>query len=193
MDAVQPLIDGPRLSYEDRRYAECLIFPWQGHDLNLCRGCNKPLTGRQKRWCGTLCSEKWGRNHWWSEASKARRELDDFTCQRCGVRSEPRMSHWEYLHRHRVYGSADGLSRYQAQKLWTGPVLEVNHVWPLAQQPADLRGFRKGETRKRKHSDTGCHHHLSLLVTLCKPCHRRTTNHQFGFKQPSPQLAMEVA
>lgn len=171
----------------------CPVFAWDG-DLKRCRACNGPLSGRQQRWCSPRCSDHYGRNHWWGHAREERLRLDDFTCQRCGVRSEPRLSDFDYRTRHQVWGSADGLTRYAAGKLWTGPALEVNHVWPLAKQFREVKPYKNRPTQvPLRHADSGCHHHLSLLVTLCKPCHRRVTNQQFGFKTKGAQMEMREA
>lgn len=186
------------MKYEDRVAWMCPVFAWDG-DLKRCRACDGSLTGRQQRWCSDRCSDHYGRNHWWGHARVERLRLDDYTCQRCEVRSEPRMSEFDYIQRHRVYGRADGLTRFSALRLLlTGPALEVNHVWPLAQQFRERKRYGKTpaedwtEMVPIRHADSGCHHHLSLLVTLCKACHRRITNQQFGFKQ-APQLSLEVA
>jgi 5-methylcytosine-specific restriction endonuclease McrA len=97
------------------------------------------------------------------------------------------------------YGAKTAYGQDTVKKVLSGPRLEVNHVWPLARQMRRRKRYGKTtaedwwEMVPLRHSDSGCHHHLSLLVTLCKPCHRRTTNQQFGFKVPTPQMALEVA
>ena len=167
------------LSYEDSRILKCPAFPWNG-DLKACRACNAGLTGRQQRWCSPGCQNFYGRNHFWTWAREARLEADGFVCVRCSDGpGRPRPQRWHF-------GGREGHLRYkEAIAIWklSTPV-EVNHVWPLAQQaPVKVWGDR---TRKRKHADSGCHHHLSLLMTLCRPCHRRITNQQFGLGKPKP-------
>jgi hypothetical protein len=181
---------GPResaksLPYEDSRIVRCPAISWN-QDLSVCRACNKPLTGRQQRWCSPGCRDWYGRNHFWTLAREARLEIDGYRCTRCG--DGPGYA------RPRFY------MRATFEKVWKlATPLEVNHVWPLAHQRRPRKRYdyklreHVVEQVPIKHADSGCHHHVSLLVTLCKPCHRRTTNQQFGFKKVSPQLVMEVA
>lgn len=62
-------------------------------------------------------------------------------------------------------------------KRGAGVRLEVHHKTPLSELAAPAR-FRPGD--RARHADTGCHHHLDGLVTLCcwrrdgkQPCHHR--------------------
>lgn len=165
-----------KLPYEDARILRCPAMPWNA-DTSVCRGCNTPLSGRQQRWCSEPCSDWYGRNHFWTNARWARLEIDDFTCQRCGTEGFVTPPDWLYFRRH---GWKPSLKRKEAIRLNDLPPLEVNHVWPLAHQEVERYGYKL----RRKHADSGCHHHLSLLMTLCRPCHRRITNQQFGLKQP---------
>ena len=143
----------------DSRYRDCAIFRWNG-DPGACRACNAPLSGRRRRWCSVRCEGTYADNHFWTSAAPARLKLDEYQCQRCGVQSEPRLSSWEFYQRHDISGPvAPPFSCWTVRKAFAGPPLEVHHVFPLAQQ-------------FKTHSQSGCHHHLSLLVTLCHSCHR---------------------
>lgn len=166
------------------RYAACSVFRWDG-DPGHCRACNGDLPHRRRTWCSAWCSEHYSRNHFWTQARPARIVLDDFTCQRCGVRSEPRDSSWEFYAR--PGWEREGLGHDDARQLFAGPVLQVHHVFPMAWQ----QGIRNG------HETGGCHHHQSLLVTVCVECHREIEKrwrfmHRWArFFQMNPQLDVQ--
>lgn len=179
------------LPREDRRIVECPAMPWN-LDPRACRGCNVPLVGRQQRWCSGRCSDWYGKNHFWTNARWARLEMDDFTCQRCGEPGFATPPAWLWFRRH-GWEREPMLRRREAIRLNDLPPLEVNHVWPLAHQQEERYGYKV----RRKHEDSGCHHHQSLLMTLCRPCHRRITNQQFGFgkvqTEPLPSMQEVLA
>lgn len=67
----------------------CSGSSWTGHP-SRCRWCNRPLSGRQKRWCAN-CPEAWANNHFWTSARQRALERDDRTCVRCGETNKKRL------------------------------------------------------------------------------------------------------
>lgn len=107
----------------DRELRACPLFAaWDGSKTN-CRACNKPLRGRQQRWCSPGCAAVWGNNHWWTSARRAALKRDEHKCVRCGTP--------------------------------TRRLLQVHHKTPVL----------------GRHGETGCHHHIDGLETLCLRCH----------------------
>lgn len=135
----------------DAEYAACPLFVWDGTPTN-CRACNKPLTGRQQRWCSKECSNVWGRNHWWSWARKAALRRDEDKCVRCGST-----------------GTDYGIGERG---------LQVHHKTPIL----------------GRHGETGCHHHLDGLETLCQRCHGLEHHGEHSrFAPRAEQMQIEAA
>lgn len=73
----------------------CEFLRGVGHAKH-CDGCDKPLTGRQTRWCAGDCSDVWAENHRWTNAREVARTLAYarplsrfkkdrlYVCARCG-------------------------------------------------------------------------------------------------------------
>lgn len=150
---------------------ECPLVLWRG-EKGRCNWCDKELTGRQQRWCSSLCSDAYGRNHWWGYASKAAKERDGWRCTRCGHAPT------EFDEAKPTIGPAPELRPFAGDlDAWRRAMFE----WRL---PLKEWEDRKQAHRRRTqlevhhiaaaegaHNRPSCLHHLDNLVTLCHPCH----------------------
>lgn len=68
----------------DELLFQCRLSDWNG-EPTYCRWCNKPLTGRQQRWCSTTCANDAAANHWWNAARHRARRREGNACVRCGT------------------------------------------------------------------------------------------------------------
>lgn len=132
--------------------AQCPMYPQP--EAGRCGACAKALSGRQTRWCSRACSLSWRTNHVWTYARRAARTLAKNTCAGCGVKRPPKPS--------RRLGP---IAYAAARAAYDAVPMEVNHRVGLG-----------GALR----SAASCHHHLSNLETLCKPCHLVVTKAQAG-------------
>jgi hypothetical protein len=130
-------------------------------DPKRCRWCNGELTGRQRRWCGE-CGNEFGRNHLWSWASNAAKRRDNYQCVVC--RRDPREVYEEKLEL--------GWVPREAHRFL---ILQVHHRVPVL----------------GRHAETGCHHHLDGLETLC--AHHHLERHHGTRKPTDEQLRIEAA
>lgn len=145
----------------DAALLACTASSWEG-DETRCRWCDKTLSGRQRRWCSHECANLFGRNHWWSWASKAAKKRDGNQCIEC--KQDPLI----------VFAAKveAGWSEDAARKFM---ILETDHV----------------EQILGRHAQTGCHHHLDGLRTLC--AHHHLERHH-GPRQPThEQLRVDAA
>ena len=115
----------------------CTASAWQG-ESGRCHWCNAELTGRRTAWCSDACAAEFGRNHWWTSASRAARRRDDSRCVECA--RDPRDVYAEKI--------AAGWTERDARRFLT---LQVHHRIPVL----------------GRHGETGCHHHLDGLETVC--------------------------
>lgn len=167
----------------------CAALPHLETD-GVCNRCGKPLSGRQKQWCGPACSNELTREHDWNWARKAARQRDGERCVRCGGDgSADRPKRWRPVetinHARRLgldwpseAGRPHGL--YVAERSHHLPWLEVNHI-----DPRVGRGY-----------GWGCHNHLSNLETLCHGCHVAETKRQAAERRgvtPVLQLSLEMS
>lgn len=60
----------------------CALSKWEGDPFH-CRWCDKPLEGRQRRWCSEACPKAMARQHVWSDAREAALKRDRRRCVRC--------------------------------------------------------------------------------------------------------------
>lgn len=111
-----------------------------------------------------------GRNHWWTYASHAARERDGDRCVVCGSQGVD-------------YGiGARGLEVHHVTPLHT--LTMTVERWVYATQNEVI------ETRRVKHADGGCWHHVDGLVTLCKP-HHLEAHRAIVVATPVDQLAFD--
>ncbi len=68
----------------DESMLSCTASAWKG-DKDSCRWCNSMLPGMRRRWCSDECAASFGRNHWWTSASRAAVKRDGRRCVRCGA------------------------------------------------------------------------------------------------------------
>jgi hypothetical protein len=139
-------------------YLTCTASAWEG-DPGRCRACNGELTGRQRAWCSEECSRWFGRHHWWTWASRAAKRRDGNQCVVC--RRDPIEVRDEKI--------AEGWDRRDATKF---TILETDHIEPVL----------------GRHAETGCHHHLDGLRTLCA-YHHLERHHGERHKQLSLEAA----
>lgn len=162
----------------------CPLVQWRG-EKGHCNWCDKELTGRQQRWCSAECSDAYGRNHWWSYASKAAKERDGNRCTSCGLpptpflEAKPPMPH--------------GSDREAVNK-WR------RAVWDWYREEIHARRNRLEVhhvvAAEGKHSRASCVHHLDNLVTLCHPCHveeERTKRERARNLAGHPALNLDVS
>ena len=121
----------------DEALLACTASAWEG-DTTRCRWCNSELPPRRRRWCSDECATTWGRNHWWTAASKAAMRRDRRRCVDCRI--DPRDAHQAAL--------GAGIDPARARRFLT---LQVHHKTPVL----------------GRHGETGCHHHLDGLETVC--------------------------
>jgi 5-methylcytosine-specific restriction endonuclease McrA len=114
-----------------------------------CVGCGAPLKGRQRVWCSGDCETLFWQNHQWGMARAVVLVRDHKRCRRCGT-TGTRV--WQY----QTWLGTDKSFSYKE-------TLEVNHIIPVM----------------GRHGQSGCHHHLDGLETLCHDCHVDETNRQF--------------
>lgn len=62
----------------------CLLSDWNG-EPTYCRWCNKPLSGRRRRWCSDACAADASANHWFTGARHRAVRRDGRACVRCGT------------------------------------------------------------------------------------------------------------
>lgn len=148
-----------------------------------CVACERPLKGRQSKWCSKDCSRLYGQNHYWTEARAAALLRDGRICRRCkaGPGKAPLLTALLI-----VLMPASGLSLTDVEFwLWRShpdeaaaceaTSLEVNHVRP----------------RRGKGYGSGCHHHLENLEVLCHQCHVDVTVAQRrGYRGAGADLAV---
>lgn len=165
----------------------------------LCDWCGAPLAGRRTRWCSDSCSGAWSREHSWTDARAAALKRDGHRCVRCGStgHAPPELVAWSRLvlclcprptperyldWRRRVLPLPEGDGPYHdAWLAWRE--LETARAAPwvaaLALLDAEARRHRLEVNHKHpvlgRHSQSGCHHHLDGLETLCHACHLDTT------------------
>lgn len=108
----------------------------------LCRWCNGELPKRRQRWCCDECASEWNRNHWWTVASHRRKVMDGWRCVDC-----------DGFKPEEAYEKA---KRRSEERAWRWRRLEVHHLVPIL----------------GRHGESGCHHHLDGLVTVCVFHHR---------------------
>jgi hypothetical protein len=68
----------------DELLLACSLSKWQGGP-KCCRWCDKPLTGRQQRWCSGACAGHASANHWFTSARHRALKRDGRQCVRCGA------------------------------------------------------------------------------------------------------------
>lgn len=210
-------------------FETCELVKWRGEYVSgTCHWCAGELTGRRRNWCSDECVYEYDQNHHWTQARAARIELDDYTCQRCGVvgwNDVPRQTLELHNDDLELYVDAPtrtdwafflGLvsiedlvmaapmsgvewKKYHAARdritvaEWKLPRMVKNLV--LTEEDMRRETVRLGADRRRSKHDlevhhvfprgrakgkdpSGCHHHLSLLVTLCRQCHLRETKRE---------------
>lgn len=161
------------------RYRGCNLFVrWSG-DLGRCRFCDSTLTGRRRTWCSSECQDTYADNHFWTQAPPARIALDGYRCVRCGDGPGHPPPNPFYISQFTT----------QQKALRQHVPLEVHHLYPIGRV---LSRYGTSST------PSGCHNHLSLLVTLCRSCHLRETKAEKQIAkarrllQTHPQLADQV-
>lgn len=153
----------------------CDVVPYVGQP-GVCRRCGSKLPGRCTAWCSSACEREWQINHYWTMARPAAVKRDGGKCVRCGGVGRKLWRRRAYLG-HRWAMKQIGIevefvaeTHYDRSKLyytdvritsWV-PWLEVNHI-----EPREGRGYQ-----------SGCHHHLTNLETLCHDCHVAETTRQ---------------
>lgn len=140
-----------------------------GTRRGVCAGCAKPLSGRQRRWCGKLCENEFTRQHDWGAARDAVKRRDGHRCVRCGRGPADELAEFDKRVRALTDGRdvSDGERAGFAKSPWAKQLrldlsLEVNHIVPR-------RGAGYG---------FGCWNHLDNLITLCHQCHLQSTAQQ---------------
>lgn len=147
----------------------CGVVPFLGQP-GVCRRCGTELTGRRTAWCSDDCEVEWQRNHYWQMARPAAVKRDGGKCVRCGGNGAQRrhmkrifVGHTWAMKQIGLEFIGPGRDYYQELQIITYvPWLEVNHIEPRAG-----RGY-----------NSGCHHHLTNLETLCHACHVVETKRQ---------------
>jgi hypothetical protein len=104
----------------------------------------------------------------------------DHRCVGCGTPLRGRQTKWcgtdcesDFWSNHQYSAARERAlkrDRRRCRKCGCGPRpsgLEVNHLTPIM----------------GRHNQTGCHHHVDLLETLCHDCHLKETARQFGHHQ----------
>ena len=105
--------------------------------------CDKPLTGRQTRWCSQKCAYVFLNQHQWSRAQRLALRRDKYTCQACGFTAAKR---------------ADRIGRMIWRRRHHG--MEVNHIHPL-----NGRGYQIGCVHHLDNLQTLCHKcHLEVTA-----------------------------
>ena len=105
--------------------------------------CNKPLIGRQTRWCSIKCANAFLNQHQWTKAQRLALRRDKYTCQVCGFSASKR---------------PDRIGRMIWRRHHHG--MEVNHIRPL-----NGRGYHIGCVHHLDNLQTLCHD-CHLGVTL---------------------------
>ncbi|MSQ32317.1 MAG: HNH endonuclease [Dehalococcoidia bacterium] len=105
--------------------------------------CDKPLKGRQTRWCSQKCANAFLNQHQWSRAQLVALKRDKYTCQMCGSS---------------IGKQADRRGRMYWRRRNHG--MEVNHIAPL-----NGRGYHIGCSHHLDNLQTLCHD-CHLTVTL---------------------------
>ena len=142
----------------------------------VCNRCGTKLTGRRTRWCSSECEREWQVNHYWTMARPAAVKRDGGKCVRCGGAGRKQWRRTIHLGNQwamRQLGLEVEIigGSHQERRIindtavrvtsWV-PWLEVNHI-----EPREGRGYQ-----------SGCHHHLTNLETLCHDCHLVETKRQ---------------
>lgn len=165
---------------------QCETVPFLGQ-AGVCRRCGAELTGRRTAWCSDACETVWQQNHFWQMARPAAVKRDGGVCVRCGGTGRKRQRRrmhlgntWslkqigieveitadDWRERQRLYYSDIHVTSWE-------PWLEVNHI-----EPRVGRGY-----------NSGCHHHLTNLETLCHHCHVAETKRQGAERRVLNKLA----
>ena len=148
----------------------CSLTRWNG-DIGRCRWCDDEARPGSA-WCGTLCEDGYRANHWWDLARAAALARDAHRCVICGAGPE-RATVAKLLLRALI-----PMGPVEAALLWRSETwsalkrscsLEVNH-----RSPRVGRGYQ-----------SGCHHHLDGLDSLCHRCHVAVTNAQIETRRVS--------
>lgn len=141
-----------------------------GQQRLTCAHCDRPLQGRQRKWCSTACSNVYAANHYWTTARHACLKRDGHRCRRCGAGWGRKVLLTGLM---AVLLPSAGLSAVDVEFwLWRcfpdetardqATSLEVNHIAP----------------RRGKGYGSGCWNHLDNLETLCHQCHVDVTTAQ---------------
>lgn len=135
----------------------CRLSDWSG-DPTRCHWCNTAV-GSHSNWCSFVCEDAHRVQHEWSSASAEALIRDGERCDLCGT------------------GPAD----FDAARLFIrafipmGPVASAT-LWRSQEWMALQLAFSVDVVQRRPNPSgyrSGCHNHLTELVTLCHRCQDR--------------------
>ena len=81
-----------------------------------CWNCQKPLTGRQTRYCSEGCSTAYWANFSWGHLRSFVFRRDNWTCRLCGYRKE---YGWHILEADHIIPIADGGAEFEKENVRT--------------------------------------------------------------------------
>jgi len=61
----------------------CSLLLYAGKE-GVCHRCGRQLAGRQSKWCGHNCEDRYWEQHYWPLARKLALKRDKYKCVRCG-------------------------------------------------------------------------------------------------------------